>query len=71
MSKPAKVVLDYLMENTPFVVKNSFVSRIVEIDEAYDTIPEDIIDAYEELSEYELWEIIRKIAVEGKRRNTA
>ncbi|MFF2531300.1 hypothetical protein ACFVS2_20570 [Brevibacillus sp. NPDC058079] len=69
MSKSAKVVLDYLMENTPFTAKGSFIDRIMEIEGAYETIPDEVIDAYEELSKYELWEIIRKVAVEGKRRN--
>lgn len=69
MTNHRKIVLDYLMEETPFTAKQSFVDRIQEINEGYDEVPEEVIDSYRELNEYEVWEIIRKIACEGKRQN--
>jgi uncharacterized protein (UPF0335 family) len=69
MSKSVKTVLGYLLEHTAFDRKESFLDRIMEMNESYETIPEEVMDAYEELSEYEFWEVIRKVAVEGKRRN--
>lgn len=69
MTKHRKVVLDYLMNETPFTVKQGFVDRLHEISEGYETVPEEVIDAYQELTNYELWEIIRKVASEGKRLN--
>lgn len=62
------MVLSYLIENTNFTEKQSFTDPIHEINYGYENVPEEIADAYEELTEYEMWEVIRKIAVEGKRR---
>lgn len=67
--KAPKIVLEYLMENTAFNAKGSFMDRVNEIEEAYETIPYNVMDAYEELTEYQMWEIIRKLAVEDKKRN--
>ncbi|MCR8641474.1 hypothetical protein NV379_02280 [Paenibacillus sp. N1-5-1-14] len=58
----------FLFESTNFESKESFHDRLDELAEAYETIPEDVADAYDQLTEYEMWEIIRKMAVEGKRR---
>ncbi|MCW3793854.1 hypothetical protein OM416_19870 [Paenibacillus sp. LS1] len=69
MANHTKIVLDYLMTETPFTVKQSFIDRLHEINEGFETVPEEVIDAYQELTNYELWEIIRKVACEGKRRN--
>ncbi|MFC8685947.1 hypothetical protein [Brevibacillus porteri] len=66
--KPINLVKRFLFENTNFEDKSCFHERLMEIAEAYETIPEDVYDAYEELTEYEMWEIIRKMAVEGKKR---
>ncbi|ELK39060.1 hypothetical protein RI662_10635 [Brevibacillus agri] len=68
MSRPSKVVLEYLLEESNLNCKASFVERIGEITESYETVPEEVADAYEQLTVNEFWEIIRKIAVEGKRR---
>lgn len=65
--KPTEVVKKFLFENTNFKDKASFHDRIMELAEAFETIPEDVYEAYEELTEYEMWEIIRKLAVEGKK----
>ncbi|WP_339304345.1 hypothetical protein NST33_17950 [Paenibacillus sp. FSL L8-0435] len=67
--KSTVIVLNYLMEQTSFTAKTSLVDRIQEINELYETVPDEVLDSYEELTEYELWEIIRKLAVEGKKRN--
>ncbi|PZT57373.1 hypothetical protein [Paenibacillus silvae] len=69
MTNHRKIVLDYLMQETAFTEAQSFVDRIQEINESFETVPEEVIDSYGELNEYELWEIIRKLACEGKRRN--
>ncbi|WP_010500000.1 hypothetical protein [Paenibacillus elgii] len=66
MRKEAKLVSRFLMQNTNFTEKSSFFDRLNEIIESYETVPDDVFEAYEEISEYELWEIIRKLAVKGK-----
>jgi L-rhamnose isomerase len=67
--KSSKIVLDYLIETTNFEEKESFVDRLTELAESYESIPEKVHEAYQTLTEYEMWEIIRKLAVEGKRRS--
>lgn len=69
MANHTKIVLNYLMDETTFTAKQSFIDRLHEINEGFETVPEEVIDAYQELTNYELWEIIRKVACEGKRRN--
>ncbi|WP_256975400.1 MULTISPECIES: hypothetical protein [Paenibacillus] len=68
--KATTVVKNFLFDNTNFNEKKSFHDRIMELAEAYETIPEDVYEAFEELTEYEMWEIIRKMAVEGKKRTS-
>ncbi|MDY8021138.1 hypothetical protein [Paenibacillus polymyxa] len=68
MASHKAVVLKYLMDETPFTEKLSFVDRIQEINESHETVPEEVLESYGELTEYEVWELIRKVAVEGKRR---
>ncbi|MFB0831515.1 hypothetical protein ACEU2D_18170 [Brevibacillus laterosporus] len=66
--KSSGLVKKFLFENTNFQDKTSFHYPIMELAEAFETIPEDVYEAYEELTEYEMWEIIRKMAIEGKKR---
>ncbi|MCY9738127.1 hypothetical protein M5X17_31030 [Paenibacillus alvei] len=66
--KPSKIVIDHLLKNTNFTDKYSFHDSLMELAEAFESIPENVYEAYEKLTEYEMWEIVRKLAVEGKKR---
>lgn len=66
MASPSKVVADYLMNCVDLSNPETLIDRIQEINEAYETVPEEVMDAKDELSSKEWWEIIRKIAVRGK-----
>lgn len=68
--KSIVLVLSYLLENTIFTDKASSLDRLIQLaHESNKDIPEDIYEAYRSLSEFDLWEIIRKISIEGKRQN--
>lgn len=58
MRKEAKLVSRFLMQHTNFTEKSSFFDLLNEIIESYETVPDDVFEAYEEISEYELWEIL-------------
>lgn len=66
MNSPSKIVLKYLMDCVNFDNTDTMIDRVQEISEGYETVPDSVLDAYQELSSQDKWEIIRKIAVKGK-----
>ncbi|MEK5036166.1 hypothetical protein MKY96_32475 [Paenibacillus sp. FSL R7-0302] len=66
MSKPSKVVLDYLMENVDLTNSETLIDRLQEISEFYATVPSEVIEANKKLTAAEKWELIRHVAAKGK-----
>lgn len=66
---PKKLVTDYLLQSVNFDKATTLADRIYELDDAFETIPDNVLEAFEEISSHELWEIIGKVATEGKKRS--
>jgi hypothetical protein len=66
--KTSSIVLKYLRSNIDYSNPNSLIDWVQEMSEGYDTVPEKVNDAFNELDSQELWEIIRKIAAEAKKK---
>lgn len=65
MSTAKNVIKKYLQENDCTSSVSILLDRLKEVDEAYETVPVAVIDAYEELSEKEKWEIVGEICSNG------
>lgn len=67
MKSNKMVLINYLIENINFNSKISWVDAFHHIAENYETVPDEILTAYEDISEYEMWDIVRLLAVKGKK----
>ncbi len=62
-----QIITEYLMSSVEFSSKDQWVEVFYEITETFENAPENVIEAFQELSEYQMWEIVRNLAVEGMR----
>lgn len=66
MNEDAKIVLNYLLDNGSVGSVGIFVDRLIEIAESYETVPEEVLEAYGKLSETEKWEVVEQVVIKGK-----
>jgi hypothetical protein len=66
MENHFNVVMSYLQENDSTTSVEIFMDRFHEVIEAYETVPENVLEAYEQLSDLEKWDILEQIGVRGR-----
>lgn len=63
------IVLHYLAEHVGLNGKLQLPDVLEEISQGMESVPQEVIEAYEALSDYDFWEIVRQVAVQGKSRS--
>ncbi len=65
-----KAVLAYLLDNCNLKNKSNSLDRLYElVTDEYEEASNEVREAYRQLTAHEYWEVIRKLAVEGKKQS--